>query len=483
MNFILKLIILISIISCASNKEKGIRLYNAKAFSQAREYLSEHLKSNHDDIEAIEYLKKSEDEAINELLVKLNSYISSSKIDLALDSALEIDEMFKKWGYAPDYNLSKYHSNEMTKLINKFEKYSVDEKYPLKLHALMKKYKVLFEKSFPEKIKFTENLINKKGLSVCNNLSQNKFKSDVIKSSFAIEFCALFNSHNRAIASVNLDNLFYSKVELNLQIKGVSKELQNEIENTLNDKIKKTVYYNASSTSKLKVNLTGIFNIRNYQSLESMTHEYSVDIPYTAYEARMNSRQVPYQATQYQCDVVYSGLQSAQVCGNVPVTRYRTEFYTENVPVTRYRKEPRSHAYNATKHTQDYLFTVKAIAKDNNIDFSTTSSSQKKNISYSHEEDLPSIGLVRQENKNPSEVEIIKNNIDALLISFEESLNNLWHEKYCKLNLNKNRGEILESDLRCLRSKKAELAFLNKISNQIFGIEFENAKEYFKSIN
>src|SRR5262249_53312675 len=142
---------------------------------------------------------------------------------------------------------------------------------------------------------------------------------------------------------------------------------------------------------------------------------------YTAYENVTRNRQVPYTEYDYQCD-------SQNNCRNVPVTRYRTDYYEETVPVTRYRDVPHSQAYDGYNRYQ-----LLALSVNGETNYAVT----KKPISFAdrseksgfeHDWNMPDIGLHPQSAGLPDPLDWLKEEVGNLGRTWGAQATDTWQD-------------------------------------------------------
>jgi hypothetical protein len=236
-----------------------------------------------------------------------------------------------------------------------------------------------------------------------------------------------------------------------------------------------SVWYDPKGSHVSRVKVTGLFVPKHDKELVNQVHEYTIQVPYTAYVPVMKTRQVPYQTTQYQCVYNYN---VGNICGNVPVTAYRTEFYSENEPVTLYQTVPKTLPYQAYKHYQTLILTLDGKAEIHGAQIPFNLAEKSDATGMEHDWNRPEIGLYPKKPNLPDPLEWVKGNLSSFASDFATNTDNLWEKLYCKPSP-KGRSTASSSEQihRCLRLKHSSPPeFIANWYKRTLGVSLEEAK-------
>ena len=408
--------------------------------------------------------------------------------------AKEIRATREEWNRKLDYDSARFEHNEISKLYFSFKKHIheviLTNKILLALD-LYRKFKDLFIDIHSNDLQNLSLKINKSGINKCNKY-RNKAAGNGFYNLYVEKYCQTFGERYRGIASIkNFTQDLFAHIKIKLDIKNLPRELhQVFLDKILND-FRNSVWYHPEAKKVASFNGTGNFIIDSKTFPKVKVHEYSVKIPYTAYESVMKTRQVPYKSPEYKCVTSYpsSGYGTdysspIQTCGTVYVTRYRSEFYFVNEPVTKYRKESRTFSYNAVEiHSSLYLsVTGKLLLGKEAVPISLmdrlVESDYKSTIS------MPEIGLHPHDAGITEPIQWLNEKSDELLSEVGDKLSKTWNFKYCDLNNEKiNQERYLDSVLKCMRSTGDYYGFVNDWFLSETGLSAKQALVYVKIKN
>ena len=498
----LTLFLLISFVtSCSFTKMKANKLLKKGNFDRARELYVQVLKNDPNDEEALSNKRIAERKIINRDLLKIRDQIGSGSFKGALSTSKKVLKNINEWNVETDPNAANFLNVRRKTLFPYYKKHVIfllKDSKPKKAESFFKEYKIIFwdfslvnlskkvieglynsfekrinqnlKDNFPLKAelffnkendaRFHSSMVTKlqfkikrAGIKKCRD-----FKKDSRKKSFfnlfLKNYCDHFYGAKRSISSINdysVSSQLFSSPIIFTDLEGVPNEISKEIEEYIDDVFKKSPWYHPDGKKKAVINLKGFFkkklNIQTFQK----NHSYTVLIPYTAMVPKLKSRQVPYSSTKFTCS--YNYYTSQQTCMNLPVTKYKTEFYTVNVPVTRYRREKRFFSYMSKKYNQNFLITLNAEFKlDKNLESLNYSNSLSESDEF-HDQNLPKIKLY----KNPLEItrplDWLKSNSQLASQKFFKNLKVVWERSFCfPKGKRRSTASIGESVVKCARS-------------------------------
>ena len=506
------------LVSCSLTKMKANKLMEKGYYDEARALYVQVLEDDPGDEEAIVKKKIAERKIINRDLIKIRDQIGSGSFKDALYTSKIVLRNINNWKIETDPNAARFLNVRRKKLFPYFRKhilFQLNDSKPKVAESFFKDYKVLFwdfnladlsnkiiqglyssfkkriktilSKNYPLKaelfykresdIRFESSELNRLknkimqvGRKKCKKLRRNSGKKNFY-GLFLKNYCDHFAGAQRSVSSVNSPLIakdLFSSPEIKANLKGIPFEISKEIEEYMNDIFKKSPWYHPDGMKKVKVSLTGFFKKSTRIQSFNKTHSYTVSIPYTAMVPEFRTRQVPYSTTQYTCSYNYD---YGQTCANIPVTKYRTEFYTVNVPVTKYRKERRFFPYISKRYYQRFLLTLNAnfkLAKDSeDLNYSNSLSESDE----FHDQSLPKIRLYRDPLEISEPLPWLKVNSKTASNKFFNSLKTSWERKYCFPKEKKRSiASIGEAVVRCSRSSSSH-SFIDDWHRQLFNLK------------
>lgn len=468
------MLILLNLWSCASSKKYAIQLSQKGLHEAAIPKWIEALKENPEDIEAQVGFKISQETVVNDRLVRIRDLRSAKDYPAALIELRALVETQNNWGIKLDFNTSSFQGNE-AKYLWVYQKVNISNlikaEKPLAAESENRRFSSIFS-SMSDFTETKEN-ISKAGFKKCQMLHKN-LEQKPFYGSFVGQFCRFFNpGRNISNLPTSLPSVLFSSTKVVVEIKGIDDDMSAAITNFFNKEFSDTPWFHSESKKLINIKVTGKYVwIPKSQSIHQ-AHDYTVSIPYTAYVPVMKTRQEPYQANEYRC--VYNAY-AGNICGNVSVTRYKTDYYWENEPVTKYREEARVHNYIASKKSQDLILLLKGnyVIDGQVTPFSFSKHETEEKIV--HDMNLPEIGLYPTTSDVSSPVEKFKNYSELASIDLKRDMNSLWIKKFCVLPKDRNIASIAENVVRCRRIKDHPADFVDKWFNNNYGISSTEAE-------
>jgi len=489
---IMFLFLLSLFVGCASQDRKNAEIYmNNRKYAMAHPLWVKVLEESPKDAEAIVAKMKCEEEIINDQLVKLRDLIISNNIADALAIAHEIRNNRIEWKAEVGYDSARFEEKEIQKLFFQFQKLvknKIKSNKVLAAYDLMEQNKELFVKEHNKLLSKLSEDVKNKGQKKCLQFTNAAKEQHDFFSLFSNKYCKLFQGNGRAIASASdfTQNL-YGGVKVKVAVKNLKPELSKLLGEKIQNKFKETVWYHPESAKEAIVTINGSFveDVKSFK--KTKVHEYTVKIPYTAHVPEMRTKQVPYQTTEYKCITTYGKnayggtdySRSYQSCGNVNVTKYRSEFYWVNVPVTKYRSESRTVDYNAIEIHSYAELLINGIVGINRKKDKFSFKDHLSESDYESTISMPNIGLNPHKAQLTNHISWVEEMAGKVSEKLAENLSHNWEINYCNVNPKKvGKTAYANNVMKCMRLRGTEDEFVNNWFEQETGVSASKATKY-----
>jgi hypothetical protein len=477
----LSFLVLVLLLGCSSLNMKAKELYEAKAYEDALAVYEEILQSSPQDTEATIGRIKCRNMVIDSKLLEIRRSRLGENEQNSLDMLLTLVQQENEWNTFPSGPVAytqDEESREALQYITSKVNETLRQNFPLKGNIWLTKYKVIFQGFLLKKYDDLAAHVKDSGRDKCHRLLTGATNTRPYYSQFVQKFCSFFGEESRDIAHFSDDRYseLYGKVIVQAKITGAPGEIIPPFQDAIAEAFTHTPWFDAKGISELKVTLVGKFERTVRQNPEVRVHEYTVQIPYTAYVKKIRSRQVPYTTNQYQCAYNY---QVGQVCGNVQVTSYQTQFYSEMEPETRYRDEPRSQTYAGTNYYQFLGMFLKGKVQLGKTSHDISLTEKSEDSGFEHNVDMPDIGLTPQTANLPDPLEWIKQQAGHVGDKVRTKVSAIWGDQYCEMPAGKasvaQQGDQVH---RCLRLNSSTVPpFVDNWYKNNFGIDINQADQ------
>jgi hypothetical protein len=437
------------LMSCSSVLIRARELAAHREWDTAHSLWVEYLNSNPQHAEALEGKRKAEEEIVSDRLVGIKNAREAKDLTEALARMEALLELQSRWGYKLDFYSAAYQAKELRTLWSEIEsraKFNISRKQPFKALLVFSNYPNIFS-STPEKIR----LEVKKDLfasldSRCSQLRSELALAGPRSNELFIKLCKGAFVQNRALASVSENVDRFNSIRSVININGVPKEVYPVFSESVEAAFKGSQWYSEKSNKALTLKVEGHMSLKVTEKRVVKNHEYSVNIPYTQYVPQMRFVQEPYDTTEYRCVWAYS----QNICGNVPVVKYRSVPRWENVPVTRYRTEPRVYTFFADEVRNSGVAVIKTSYIGVTGKNLVTITEQLNELKHVHNESMPEIGLQPEQDRGSSASDWVKQVATLVSSKVEGSMAETWRRYVCGAIKGHNKSKHLpENILRC----------------------------------
>ncbi len=461
--------IMLILVSCATHKKAAIKLTEEGLHEAALEQWVLAYQKDSKDLEVQVGLRMCQEKVSNERLVRIRDLRLAKDDEKALDELQSLMGLQSKHGIQLDFNSSTFQGRETT-LLWKHQKSQVlnltSQMKPLAAEIRYRKYANVFQ-SLPEypTLKAT---IDQTGVLQCKNLRKG-LKAKPFYRSFVSQYCKFFE-HNREMKPTKdtISSALYANPAITINIEGSDNDMSTKILKAMSDGFEASAWYHPEAKKTITVDINGRYKWNKSSESVSQAHNYTVEIPYTAYESVSKTREVPYNAQEYKC--------VNSKCDYVTVTKYKSETYYESEPVTRYRQETRVHRFIATKKSMDFEIVLNGKLSLEKLKHTFSFMKEDTENKILHDENLPKIGL--QPKTEDVTKPIAKFEYYSLLAGgdLRLELDALWIQQFCGLSKERDAASLGENVIRCRRAPSYPEAFVDTWFLNNYGVSAKDAE-------
>jgi len=295
--------------------------------------------------------------------------------------------------------------------------------------------------------------IHTEAVTRCNALDQ-ELATPFLRH-FASAYCGAFNAPWTP-ATTPLPFMI-GRFDVATEVDGLTPPQSEQVVAKLNASLRETRWYSPSAPEGGRAHVTGLVAANFSVEDVVLKADYTVRVPYTAWESYEEPYQETYTDTEsYTESVPYTvwGSESyscgsydhPQTCSRStshteyrteyrtrPVTRTRTKYRSETRMVTRYRDEDRTHEYNARKHHGRYNSVWRVFLQSQ--DWPTPLSLQfQRNASETgieHDETFEPADVFPTHEKLRSHAQWADKQFDDLENEVIETMTNAWTKAFC----------------------------------------------------
>jgi len=478
------LLIPLLLASCTSLSKKAREYFEAGDYEESVRTYDQALQKDPGDAAAIAGRAEAREKLIDVTLLRVRQSRLAGNAQNAIDMLLDLVERENAWGFAPKNgavaSTQDEESAEAFRYVQSEVRTALPSHHPLRAEFLLNHYRAIFQGPWQAPADGLRKLARGARENACRRFVAASPAPGAYYLEFLEKVCAGRGALPKQMAQVThrkFDEL-YRGVKVTAKLEGFPEGYAAVLEDDLRQGLIKTPWFDARGAKMLTVTLSGRFAVEQTEKPEERLHNYWVSIPYTAYEEQPRSREVPYFSTETQCSPGASG---TPTCIDVPVTRYRTENYTETVPVTRYREEPRVQAYTGRERTQTLTVFVNADAAFASVRRQFGVNEKAQDRGFEHDVSMPSIGLYPSQANLRDPQTWLKEQTGKLTGFIEDSGNSTWENLYCRpLAKHLSVAETGEQVHRCLRRQLPEVPkFVEDWYQRNLGISVAEADELF----
>jgi hypothetical protein len=489
MKIIVYLLLLVTLVSCASYKKKGRQYMEAGQWEKAREMLVKAVADDPDDAESQIWKAKCEDEILRQRILALRDNIVAGNYQAALTHAHKLHHIKKSWNIKTNIHGSKLELEQLKTLYRYFIKKvkTLNKKeFPLAALDHIKTNAYLFSMVNDENLDFIESQTNSTGKKQCHRLMTKTNKRYPLYNKYTLAFCDLFEAQIKRRPST--DAFKYHLGSLNQTISVVSysdPSFKGMMVASLEQSFKKSVWFQSGAKGGVKIDFTINPIFHKYSDSVVRSHTYWAKEKYIEYKPATSQTRTPYTVKQMVCydvskekaNVTCKQGTANCICKEESVTKYKTLVKQYSIPTTKYRRVQKSYQYNAIKHRQSFTLTANGQIylekKKSNFSFAKNEEEQ----GYESNLNIPSISLYPYRDNLTERYSWFKNEISNLSNSFRDELNSRWDEKYCRGSSDVATNKAGEKALLCMKLKGPEHKLVSSWFKSVSGLDGSKAVE------
>ena len=233
---------------------------------------------------------------------------------------------------------------------------------------------------------------------------------------------------------------------------------------------------NVGSTAEAKV--VGDFKNDYKEWPETLTHSYSVEVPYTSYESQAKT----VQKKKLVCRTSAGNeeeISSPRCRGQTPYSTYLDETVWEQVPVTRMRSEPRTYRHEGMAYTHNMDVNLNLSVKMGDLELQIPLTDPYQKTGTHHRVSVPDIGLNPEPLSTPTPLEWLSQEKVKLAEILKSELQNKWFEFHCGKKID---GSVVlaEKVLGCIAGNPTPTpSFVDEWFENRLGVSHSEAQELF----
>jgi hypothetical protein len=479
--YLLPLLLAFAMSSCSSLSKQANEMFEAGAYDDAVRTYDQVLAKDPGDADAIRGRARAREKLVDTKLIEIRKSRLAGNEQNALDMLRTIVLQENTWGFFPKGAVAYTQEEESREALRYVEgqvRAALPSQHPLRAEYLLVHYAPIFGGELQARSNALLSLARGERKANCKRLVSASAAPGPYYTTFLQKFCG-DNAAVSKSASKNTARKYaelYRAVKATVAVEGLPREYGAAITESLREGLAKTPWFDVHGTKEWNVHVGGNYSVEQREKPEVRWHSYTVSVPYVSFEDQRKTHEVPYTTTEYRCTPNSDGSQN---CTHVPITRFRSEAYTETVPVTRYRDEPRSQPYTGQLRSQSLALHLAAPVRFGDIARELAVNEKQDNSGFEHDNRMPDIGLYPQQANLPDAGAWLRTGLTQLAAATQAQGNAAWEERYCKpLSQNRSVAETGEQVHRCLRRNPPVLPkFVETWYEHNLGISVSQADE------
>lgn len=442
------------LVGCSSLHKEAKQAFEAGNYEAAMKAYDTLVKQDDKDDDAIIGLQKTREKLVDIGLLRVRKIRLRGKTTQSTDTLLDLVRQENEWKFFPKDRVM-FTQEEETKeafgIVSRMVDDALRKGQPLRASFFLRHYEPIFQGQLLQLYERKKATVAKKGESSCTELASKNLDKKPFLAGFLKKYCAHWGVAHRSIAKsedARAESL-YRDIGLDIAIDGIPKDALSDFREDISWGLRQTPWYDPAAKNILRLNLRGNFQNQHLKRAVPQEHHYTISVPYTEYVTVQRSRQVPVTRYRQQCTYTYGGYQS---CYNVAYTDYETQYYSSVEPRIAYRQVPQVQPYMGYAHAQRLNISVNgsAVLSGKMLPFRMSEVQQEE--SFSHDTDMPNIGLYPEEAELEDPLMFVKYQARDLGKKLESSLKSEWKTRYCG-SLSAKSLSFMDGDsvIRCLK--------------------------------
>ncbi len=472
------------LVSCASLSKQASNHFEKGEYAAAASLYERALINDPGDAEAIEGLKRSRQQLIQERLIQVRLLRLANNSQDALDTLNNIMKDEASWKLSPTGVAFSTQTEECRESFKWFQSQimtTLTAEQNLKAKIFSDKYSPIFAAGdLSTKFNRIEKAINDHGLAQCRTMR--KSSTGAFAADFADRFCMVWGAKNRTTQSTAPTGLkTYGQIRLVGAITNLPEEVSSDLADALLAGLKTSPYYQPGA-KPLEVKLIGSFTKSYDEHSFTALYSYNVDVPY------QEKVSVPYEETVTQpytdnesitksettWDPITHKLITKNSTTQQAVTRYREvkETRYRDEWQTKYRSEERTLQYPAMRFNLHYQVNANAFFKLDSVQYELPLNDELNLTDTYHEMENREIGLLTKQKNFPSSMDWLKDHFVKTQKEVSEKVEAAWDAKYCKFTPEQVTRTQTDAVMKCLRGTRRQHEFVDNWFHARFGLSF-----------
>ncbi len=454
--FVMTLCLLLS--ACASTTDLANELYEAGDYDSAIRMYNKALKQDPENNEAKIGLFKTRKRWINAQLINVRKARLSQNFESAITLMQGIFTNQSQWDMSPDaaaFSTQRQEAEILSEYISRKIKQKINA-HPIAANRMIKQHQRFYESPGRSlDLKKISQATYDSGVAQCKKLKDSAQGNFPFFTMFTNQYCNYWGvtSGHRDIAALTANAAFaFSSVSIKGNIDGIDSRSQALISSNVQKALEASPWFNPQSNRKIVAQLSGRFDQRHERRPTVIHEDYTVDIPYTAYESREESYQEPYNSLETVVDPKTGETSQKNV------TRYRTQYRTVQAPVTKYRQEGRTQTISGHHYEQSLLLSGGLKLRLGRRQISVPINNQYNVSGLTHTARMPAIGIYPRPDKSVDPLPWLQSSLESNSTKLQTALNKEWVNRYCPNSFdNSSMVSFINSVYKCNASPLAKI--------------------------
>lgn len=434
------------LMGCASLTQQGYNALEAGQYEKALTLFQQASSKNPQDGDAMEGLRKAQQEWINRKLIDVRLLRLSDNLRDSESLLLDIINKENEWQVFPSgvaFSTQKEEIQLFSKRVEERVEKLVQEKNPISAQVEFNKNHFILGEARSKNLSLLKNKIYSQGLRFCSNTYKALQSTEYYTLDWLKRTCAIWEVSLKNKPLKNSVALF-KKITPKSALAPLDKDLQERLSTDIQSAFLQSKWYDPKGTAILELSIHGNFEKNYKETPVSRMALYTVQVPYKETYKRVKSPQ-----TKSNADSILTTLAllsgSSSTSGETVVDNLDG---TESVTVTKYRAEERKHYYQATEIQAEKSLKGKIEATLDKQGFSLDFQRKYSLLKDRSRENFPDAGLTPTNPVAISDADWIGSISKEIVTDVSDQLQKSWLDRFCSAT---TKQELSERELhhRC----------------------------------
>ncbi|HEX4926311.1 MAG TPA: hypothetical protein VFV50_19610 [Bdellovibrionales bacterium] len=452
------------LVACTSLHKRAQTYFDAEDYEAAANTYQEILRGEPGNQDAQLGLRKSREKWIDQKLVQTRLLRMGGNATGAADLLAKIYVNEVAWDLFPKGAVA-FTQEEESRLaavaIAEDVRKAAREEKPVKAMWLLSKYRNFYQGERKSLYGALERDTKAAGKAQCKALALTLKNDQFYYGQFVRRFCETWGEKapTLAVQRSYVQNEMYGEPVIELELKGFSEAHRIFVANGLKEKWKTSPWFDPAGKKTFRLAVQGAYHYAHQERTETLTHAYSVKVPYTHEWIEAKTEQNSQQKSDVSA-ALDTAVTLISLFTNTPGSGRTVRDNgngTVTVSETRYRDEPHTYEYAARRHSQKFGVSFEATGRLQDETVALSHEKRQEHQSIAHDNSMEEIGLFPRKPDLIPESQWIQLQAEELVSRFQARLKDQWTARYCRPGLYQaDSGPLREAGFRCLRLDGSE---------------------------